>query len=328
MAVQFEDYYQTLGVKRDASADEIKRAYRQLARKLHPDTNKDDPDAAAKFSKVGEAYEVLSDPEKRQKYDQFGQHWKHGQSINPDDLNGVFGGGFGRGGTRHGFRGFGGDAKGPHGFHFESSGSEGFSDFFEALFGQMREAHAQDAGHGFDPRAGQTSAPRMQETAHDLTVTLHEALHGGTRSLSLQTPDGTSHLDVKIPAGVRDGSKIRLKEHGVVLRIAVAPHPDFTVAGSSLLTDVCVDPATAALGGKSDVNTPDGKATLTIPPGTNSGAKLRLKAQGLPTKPNGTDRGDLIARVMITVPKELTDRQHAAYEALREADNPDASQTE
>ncbi|MEM7576156.1 MAG: J domain-containing protein [Planctomycetota bacterium] len=304
MAVTFEDYYQTLGLKRDASAADIKRAYRTLARKLHPDVNKDDPEAAAKFSKVSEAHDVLSDPEKRKKYDQFGENWKHGQTINPEDFGG-FGGGF-----------RGGPSGGGGGFRFES-GNGGFSDFFESVFGQMRDAHAQDAA-GPGNSGFRTSAPPMQE--HPLTVTLHETLHGGTRSLSLQGPQGDQSIDVKIPAGVRTGSKIRLKEHGLLLKITLAPHPDYTVTGADLTADVPLDPATAALGGPVDVATPDGKtATLTVPPGTSSGAKLRLRGQGLPRKPNADERGDLLARLMIRVPKHLTDEQRSAYEALRDA---------
>lgn len=316
MAVTFEDYYQTLGLQRDASAEDIKRAYRKLARENHPDTNKDDPDAAAKFSKISEANEVLSDPEKRKKYDQFGQHWKQGQSINPDDVRGFGGGGFEdlfRNARTQGAR------PGPGGFRFEQSGGSS-SSFFDALFGQMHDAHAHD--DAFRRRPGNTGFRNQPaEQTHDLTVSLHEAMHGGTRSVSLQGPQGNSELDVKVPAGVREGSKIRLKQHGLVLRIHVASHPHFTVQGSDLTTVVHIDPATAALGGKADVNTPDGSATLTIPPGTSSGSKLRLRGKGLPTKPGGDEHGDLLARVMIRVPKELNEAQRAAYKQLKEANN-------
>ncbi len=323
MPVTFEDYYQTLGLERDASADDIKRAYRKLARQHHPDINKDDPEAAKKFSKVSEAYEVLSDPDKRKKYDQFGQHWKHGQSINPDDMHGFGGGGF-EDLFRHAQTR--GTHAGPGGFRYEQTDGN-FSDFFEALFGQMRDAHAHadreeafryaNAGNGRSPAA----AP---EQTHDLTVSLHEAMHGGSRSISLQGPQGNSELDVKIPAGVHEGSKIRLKEHGLVLRIHLAAHPHFTVQGNDLVTVVHIDPATAALGGKADINTPDGDASLTIPPGTSSGSKLRLRGKGLPIKPHATERGDLLARVMIRVPKELTDAQRTAYQTLKEANETQA----
>ncbi|MEM8781349.1 MAG: J domain-containing protein [Planctomycetota bacterium] len=305
MAVTFEDYYQTLGIARDASPEDVKRAYRQLARKLHPDVNKDDPDAAAKFAKVSEAHDVLSDPDKRKKYDRFGQNWKQGQTINPEDFA-NFGG----------FRGTGG---GDHGFRFEHSGGRGgFSDFFESIFGQMRDAHAADdfaagRGSGF-----QAPKPRLQE--HPITVSLHEAMRGGTRALTIEGGNGTQTIDVKVPAGVRDGSKIRLKSHGLMLVVTLAKHPDFAIQGDHLVADVSLDPATAALGGTADVKTPDGQiATLTVPPGTSSGAKLRLRGQGLPLKPGGAERGDLLARLMIRVPKDLTDPQRAAYEALRDA---------
>ena len=317
MAVKFQDYYETLGVERKASQDEIKRAYRKLARKYHPDVNKDES-AKGMFEKINEAYEVLGDPEKRKKYDQLGENWKHGQ-----DFAAGGGRGFGSGGFSSSYGG----------------GQSGdFSDFFNQFFGG---GHDRTAGHrrgratsfedlfggsaggmgGMGPgtggagRAGAAQTP-MQET--EATVSLYEAHHGTTRQLSLQGPQGVQTLDVKIPAGVTEGSKIRLRDKGVQIKVRVAGDPRFQVTGHDLTSDVKVDPATAALGGKVDVETLEGPATLTIPPGTSSGGKLRLKGKGL-HKRGQDERGDLFARVMITVPKSLTDEQREAYEKLREA---------
>lgn len=295
MAVTFEDYYKTLGVARDAGLDQIKKAYRTLARELHPDRNKAD-DAAEKFSKVSEAYDVLSDPEKRKKYDQLGANWKAGQEFRPPPgFEGFdFGGGSGRGG----------------GFH---SGGD-FSDFFRQMFGQ---GGGRGGAGGFEDLFGgggggtRTQAPREQEA--EITVSLHEAYHGSTRQLSLSGPGGEKKIDVKIPARLKPGSKIRLKGEHLLLKVNVAPDPRFKLDGTNLTSDLKVSPATAALGGKADVATLDGTVTMTIPPGTSSGARLRVRDKGLKD-------GDLLVRVQIAVPKTLSDEQRELYEKLRELD--------
>ena len=328
MAVKFQDYYETLGVERQASQDEIKRAYRKLARKYHPDVNKE-ASAKGMFEKINEAYEVLGDPDKRKKYDQLGANWKHGQDL-------AAGG--------HGFEdgGFSYSTGGGHGGEFSGDFSDFFNQFFagagagrdrtagrrrgrstsfEDLFGGSAGgmggmgAGPSGAGPSGAGRAGAVQTP-MQEA--EATVSLYEAHHGTTRQLSLQGPQGTQTLDVKIPAGVTEGSKIRLRAKGVQIKVRVAGDPRFQVTGHDLTTDVKIDPATAALGGKVDVETLEGPATLTIPEGTSSGGKLRLKGKGL-HKRGQDERGDLFARVMITVPKSLTDEQREAYEKLREA---------
>lgn len=335
MAVKFQDYYETLGVDRKASQDEIKSAYRKLARKYHPDVNKDES-AKGRFEKINEAYEVLGDPEKRQKYDQLGANWKHGQDFSPPpgggyDFGSGGGGGFGfrtsggRGGATfegdfsdffNQFFGAPGSAPGSGRARTHGHRAHGRASSFEDLFAGSPGSAGSARGAGSGPRGGASTAqPPMQET--DVTVSLHEAHHGATRRLTLQGPGGTQNLDVKIPAGVTDGSKIRLKDKGVQLHVKVAKDPRFEVHGHDLTTDVKVDPATGALGGKADVDTLDGPITLTIPPGSSSGSKLRLKARGL-HKRGKDERGDLFARVMITVPKTLTDEQRAAYEKLRE----------
>ena len=312
MAVTFEDYYKLLGVERSAAADEIKAAYRKLARKLHPDVNKDDPTAAEKFGKVTEAYEVLSDPDKREKYNRLGENWKHGQNIGPDDF------GF-RGGRGAGPGGPGG------GFNFQGADS---SDFFESLFGQRPGGRSRGGGDPFGGGGfgGGRPAPPPRDQEHEIEIDLADAATGTSMTLTVQGELAKSkQLDVNIPRGVKDGSVIRLKGQGLRLRIKLKKDPRFTVDGHDLTAEVGLPPATAALGGKVDVPTLDGTVAMTVPPGTSSGGRLRLRGKGLPTSARGDDAGDLYARLKIVVPKSLTEEQKQAYEALREADTAAAS---
>ena len=317
MALKFEDYYKTLGVDRSASADEIKRAYRKLANKHHPDKNKDNPDAAEKFGKVSEAYEVLSDKDKRAKYDRLGENWQAGDQFQPPP------------GYEQHFR----QGPGGGGFNFQSGGDAGgFSDFFEMLFGQASRGGPGSGGAGFEDlfggaggghrfeNPGQARAQqRAPEQTHEISISLTEAYHGASRQLQLQGPAGKQTIDVKIPKGTTTGNKLRLKEHNLLLKINVANDPRFELAtNGNLTTTVKLAPHVAALGGKVDVPTMDGTVTMTIPAGTSSGAKLRLKGKGMP-KRDGSN-ADLLARVMIEVPKELTEEQRKAYEELRDAD--------
>lgn len=298
MSVKFKDYYETLGVARDAAADEIKRAYRKLAQQFHPDRNKE-ADAEKKFAEVGEAYEVLSDPEKREKYDRLGADWKAGQDFRPPP------------GYEHAhFRG--GPGSGGGGFETVDA-----SDFFEALFGGAPrgpggrshfEEMFRQAGSAGPASAGPA---QRQEQQADLTVSLTEAHHGTTRRLNLQGPDGQQSIEVKVPAGTKPGSKLRLREHGLLLKIHVAPDPRFEIAGNHLTTDIKLSPWEAALGAKVDVPTLDGTVTMTIPPGTGSGGRLRLSEKGLGGK------GDLFVRIQIAVPKELTDTERKLFEQLQ-----------
>lgn len=308
MPVTFKDYYETLGVKRDATADQIKRAFRKLAQQYHPDRNKA-ADAEKKFREVNEAYEVLGDPDKRAKYDELGADWKNGQQFRGPGGSGSYGG---------------------QGFSFEGGN---FSDFFEALFGHAPRSRSGRAGAG---RAGASGGARFEdilrgqgfegfdhappaEQESDLLITLDEAYRGGTRQLQLQTHDGQRKtLDVKIPPGTTDGSRIRLRGESLVLRFKIAPHPTYTLDGRDLTTEVKLTPAEAALGAKVDVPTMDGFVTLTIPPGTSSGAKLRLRGKGLPARKAGEEPGDLFARVAIAVPKTLSDAERKLYEQLKE----------
>ncbi|XAM01556.1 J domain-containing protein [Phycisphaeraceae bacterium D3-23] len=297
MALKFEDYYKTLDVPRDASADVIKRAYRKLASKYHPDKNKDDPDAAEKFSKANEAYDVLSDPDKRKKYDQLGSNWKHGQTFDPPP-------------------GYGSQFRpGQDGFSFQSGGGGGggFSDFFEMFMRQQGGPKMSEGFGGGGPRM--QSQPTAQE--HDLTISLHEAYHGANRQLRLTGPRGDKTLDVRIPPGSTTGTKLGLKNDGLVLKLTVSPDPRFEVSGRNLTTTARVPCWDAALGAKVDVTTMDGTIALTIPPGTTSGAKLRLKGKGMPGRRKDDTPGDLMVRIMVDVPKELTDAQREQFEKLR-----------
>ena len=322
MALKFEDYYKTLGVSRSATADEIKRAYRKLANKHHPDKNKDNPKASEQFAKVAEAYEVLSDKDKRAKYDRLGENWKAGDQFQPPP-------GYGSASRTH--RGHGG------GFEFRSaSDAGGFSDFFEMLFGQAAQGGTGRAGASFDDIFGGNGNPggghrfenpgqgfsqqRPPEQTHEISISLTEAYRGASRQLTLQGPAGSQTIDVKIPKGTTTGNKLRLKEHNLILKINVANDPRFELSpNGNLTTTIKIPPHLAALGGKVDVPTMDGTVTMTLPPGTSSGAKLRLKGKGMPKRGDG--QADLFARVMIEAPKELSEEQRKAYEQLRELDN-------
>jgi curved DNA-binding protein len=296
MPVAFQDYYEALGVSRDASEDEIRSAYRQLARKYHPDINKE-AGAEDRFKQVAEAYEVLRDPEKRERYDRLGSNWKAGEDVSGAsgfDRGGEFGDGFGD--VRVDFGG--GD----------------FSDFFDRFF--ARRGTGSRAGYAsFSTRGGDHEA--------ELELTLEEAAAGGKRRLSLA--DGRD-FEVQIPRGVRDGQRIRLPGQGgagagggppgdLFLRVRIKPHPRFRVRGRDLYVDLAVSPWEAALGAEVPVPTLDGTARVKVPHGSSSGRRLRLRAQGLPGT-DGSPAGDLYAVVQIHVPKKLTKRERELFEEL------------
>lgn len=327
MAVKFQDYYQTLGVSRDASQDDIQRAYRKLARQYHPDVNKE-PGAEERFKQIGEAYAVLRDPETRRKYDQLGANWKAGDEFRPPP--GWQPGGRPRAGRTGGAR--------VEGFDFGDIG--GFSDFFETLFGSgspFGRAGGMGGMGGFGERrpGGARPGPRQGESHEaEITISLEDAYRGGTRRISLQSTDETGQTatrtyDVRIPPGVTEGSVIRLAGQGgagtggagagdLLLRVRLASHPRFRVSEHDLLTTLPVSPSEAALGAKVPVTTLDGEVLVTVPAGSQSGQKLRLRGKGLPKRAGGDARGDLIAELRIVVPKELTPEERALYERLRD----------
>jgi len=312
MAVQFRDYYETLGVSKTASEDEIRSAFRKLARKYHPDVAKDKKTAEEKFKQINEAYEVLSDPEKRRKYDQLGEHWNQPGGFQPPPQWGA--GQPGGGGYRWGSGENGG-------VEFEFGGT-GFSDFFEAFFGGGR---GRSAFGGFGQR-GET-AERGSDVEADIMVTLEEALHGSTRQVSLRRVGSkkTETYQVKIPRGVREGQRIRLAGQGeagerggksgdLFLRVRLARHPDFSVEGSDLVHEVKIAPWQAVLGDQLIVPTLEGNARLKLPPGTQGGQRFRLRERGLPGVSG--QRGDLYVVVQIALPKKLSEREREIWEQL------------
>jgi curved DNA-binding protein len=311
MAVQFRDYYETLGVPKTATEDEIRSAFRKLARKYHPDVAKDKTAAEEKFKQINEAYEVLGDPEKRRKYDQLGADWNQPGGFQPPP-------GWGGQQAGGGFHGYGGQ---DGGVEFEFGGT-GFSDFFEAFFGGGR---GRSAFGGFGGRPA--GAERGNDVEADIMVTLEEALHGSTRTVSLRRA-GSNKVEsyqVKIPRGVHEGQRIRLAGQGeagerggksgdLFLRVRLARHPDFSIEGSDLIHEVKIAPWQAVLGTELKVPTLEGTVRLKVPPGTQGGQRFRLRGRGLTTS-SGT-RGDLYVEVQINVPKKLTDREREIWREL------------
>jgi curved DNA-binding protein len=316
MPVAFRDYYEALGVPRDAGEEDIRRAYRKLARQYHPDVNKDEG-AEDRFKEIAEAYEVLRDPEKRERYDRFGANWKAGEDVSgAEGFGGGRPGGFG--GGQGGFR----DVR----VDFGSGGDFGdlgdFSDFFEGFFGRSRGRGGDGARRsaGFD---GFSTRGADQEATIELS--LEEAARGGRRRITL---DGRDY-EVNIPQGVREGQRIRLAGEGgpgagggpsgdLFLRVRLKPHPRFHVEGRDLQVELPVTPWEAALGATVEVPTLDGTTKVRVPAGSSSGRRLRLRGQGMP---DGRGNGDLYATVEIEVPKKLTDEEREAFERLGSVSN-------
>ncbi|HWC03608.1 MAG TPA: DnaJ C-terminal domain-containing protein [Methylomirabilota bacterium] len=296
MAVKFRDYYEVLGVPRTATPDDVKRAYRQLARKHHPDLQPpaERAKAAERFKEINEAYEVLGDPEKRAKYDALGANWKGGMDFTPPPGTGWAPA----------------DAS-----EWEDLG--GVSDFFASLFGRGR---AQGG------RGGTRIVFPGRDIEAELPVTVDELLRGGRRRITID--GGGGGLEVEIPPGAREGTVLRLAGKGepspdggppgdLYLRVRLVPHPRYRVAGDDIAMDLRLWPWQAVLGGEVRIETPDGPVTLTIPVGTQSGRRLRLRGRGLPRGDGG--RGDLHAIVRIVVPEAPSPGERAAYEALKRA---------
>ena len=302
-----EDHYQTLGIARNASPEDIKAAYLKLARKFHPDKNPDDKTAKAKFQKVQAAFDVLSDPSKREMYDRYGSSFES-MGAGPQPRGGAAWSGRAAPGFEDiDFGQFFGERFGNEG------GGEGFADIFKQ-FGRGGSA-------GGAKKRGR-SAARGEDLHEETQISFQTAIAGGEMQLSLQRPSGkVETLGVKIPAGIEDGAKIRLRGQGgegvgngkpgdILLTIRVAPHPFFTRKGNDLTVKVPVTLAEAALGGKIDVPTPHGAIALRVPPSTSSGKKLRVKGQGV--HPKSGEPGDLYAEIQILLPEKLNDETIAA----------------
>ncbi len=311
MGVEYKDYYKTLGVDRKAAQDDITKAYKKLAKKYHPDLNPGDKSAEEKFKDITEAYEVLKDEEKRKLYDQLGPNWQDGRQ---------FQGGPGAGGYNFTFNG-----RPFQGQHFDGSG---FSDFFETLFGGMGGAQGPSGGgFGADPFGGFSSrARRGRDMEAEMLVSLADAVKGADRTVSLEGKEGPRTLKVTVPAGVREGAKLRLAGQGhpgiggaaagdLYLRIRFAEHPLYTVDGDNLIHDVQIKPWEAVLGTRIRVPTLEGEVDLAVPEGTGSGRKLRLRGKGLGPV---SGRGDLFVRIGIAATKPATDRERELWRQLAE----------
>ena len=339
--MDYKDYYKTLGVKKNASADEIKKAYRKLARKHHPDVNKGDKASEEKIKDINEAYEVLSDEEKRAKYDRFGAEWQQfsGAGGRPQDFNwGAWGAGQPGGGsyTRNvspeEFEQMFGGGRG--------TGGGGFSDFFETLFGAMagqttggRPAGGARPGFGGsyttgdDLFGGRQATPPMLDQEHPIQVTLEEAFHGTARTL--QWENGR-RVEARIPRGVRTGSKVRLSGQAgatdgragdLYLKVEVLPHSLYDRDGDDLRLTLSIDLFTVLLGGKVSVPAIDKPVNLTIPEGTRNGKTFRLTKLGMPKLRQPDERGDLYVTVAIELPAKLSDEEKRLvreWQAVRE----------
>ncbi len=309
--MEYKDYYKTLGVDRKSTQDDIAKAYKKLAKRYHPDLNPGDKSAEEKFKDVTEAYEVLKDEEKRKLYDQLGSNWQDGRQ---------FQGGSGAGGYNFTFKG-----RPFQGQHFDGSG---FSDFFETLFGNMGNAQgAPGGGFGADPFSSFSSRMRRgRDMEAEIFVSLADAVKGAEQTVSLEGRDGPRTLKVTVPAGVREGAKLRLAGQGypgtggagngdLYLRIRFADQPLYAVEGDNLIHDVQIKPWEAVLGTRIRVPTLEGEVEIAVPEGTSSGRKLRLRGKGLGPV---SGRGDLFVRIGIAATRPATDRERELWRQLAE----------
>ncbi len=303
--MEYRDYYKILGVGRDAKEDDIKRAYRRLARKYHPDVSKE-ANAEEHFKEVQEAYEVLKDPAKRSQYDQLGSNWKNGQEFRPPP------------GWQDGFSGF----QSGGGFHNDDGEEINFSDFFSSLFGQQRGGHAgPPPGFGRGGRVARGRDERAQ-----IAISLEDAFRGGAHTINLQMGNTVRTLKITIPAGILPGQQLRLAKQGspagpgrqagdLYLDIQIKPHPVFSLEGRNIVMTLPITPWEAALGAKVPVATLAGTVELKIAAGSQSGQKLRLKGRGMPGKPTA---GDQYVNLKIVTPPVKTDADRAFYEKMAE----------
>jgi DnaJ-class molecular chaperone len=317
--MEFKDYYATLGVSKASTDKEIKQAYRKLARKFHPDVNPGDKQAEHRFKEINEAYEVLGDADKRRKYDELGANWRLYEQAEAQGGPNPF-----AGWTAHMGGSPGGGFRTMTQEEMEHLFGEAtpFSDFFTTFFGGMG---GTTSGRGPRGRARQRAG---RDVEHEIELTLEEAYHGTTRRLALKHDGHSRTVDVRIPPGVANGSRVRVAgegEHGVggavsgdlYLSVRLAPHPAFERKGRDLYVTVRVAAPTAVLGGEAEVRTLSGKPVrLRIPPFTQNGQMFRLKGFGMPTVGRPDDKGDLYARVEVQMPTTLSPEEREHYEAL------------
>ncbi len=348
--VQFKDYYDVLGVDRGASEQQIRAAFRKRARELHPDVNRDDPQAAEKFKDLNEAHEVLSSADKRAMYDRFGEEWQRYRDagVSPSDAPYTR-----RGAPNEDFESWFTGGEGSFTYRTSGAGNERFSDFFNLLFGNQGEP----AGRS---RIRQNRPTRGTDSELTTTVTLEEAFTGTTRQVTIKSPEacpicsgsGTARgatcprcdgsgtvdrqkqLEVRIPKGVRTGSRVRIAGQGasgshggaagdVYLVIRVLPHPRFERNGADLVAEVHVPLYSAMLGGETVVETLSGPIALTIPAGTQQGQLFRLRGKGMPVLGSRAgEHGDLRLRVIVDIPTDLTEEERQAFERLRDSRQP------
>lgn len=342
--MEYKDYYTVLGVARDAGENEIRSAYRKLARQYHPDVNPGNTAAETRFKEINEAYQVLSDAEKRAKYDQFGRDWERYQQTAGTRQQPDF---------ERWFTGSPGGVR----FEYTTDDGGGFSDFFRTLFGNAG-ARRTATGQGQRVRL-----ERGADLEQEVEIPIEEAYRGTTRVLQLQgertcpecggvgikqsqlcdtcrgrgTITDNRRLEVRIPAGVHEGSRVRVAGKGepgvgsapagdLYLRIRLQPHPQFEIDGTDVRVNVPADIYTCVLGGEVEVPTPSGrKLALTIPPGTNNNKSFRLRGQGMPSLGHSSRRGDLYATVVVNLPERLTEHQKELFRQLRELDSTGAT---
>lgn len=309
--MEYKDYYKILGVERNANKDEIKRAYRKLALKTHPDRNPGDAKAEEKFKEINEAYQVLSDPEKRARYDQLGESYTQWQQG---------------GAPAGGFKWEDWFTQTPSGNvrvnvgNFEDILGGDFSEFFRRIFGGAQDFGTATQGRGSYQRTRRAVTPSYQQ---NVAISLNEAFQGTTRRIEV---DG-KRLEVKIPAGAKTGTKIRVantistgegaQKGDLYLAIKVADDPRFSVKGNDLHTEVTVNLYTAVLGGEVKVQTPSGNVVLTIPPGIQPGQSIRLAGRGIPKLNSPNTKGDLYAHIKVKIPHNLTQKQKELFQELK-----------
>ena len=316
--MEYKDYYKILGVDRNASEKDVKRAYRRLARQFHPDVNPDDKQAEEKFKEINEAYQVLSDTKKRAKYDQLGASWQQWQRMGRD--TGQFDWSQWFTGTPGGVRV---DWSGDLGNLFGGAGAGTFSNFFRTIFGEMGGTGRTRTTEDFFRRTTSRRTLHGQDMEAEVEITLEEAFYGTTRVLER---DGR-RIRAKIPPGVLSGSKVRITSKGspgyggsplgdLYLNITVKPHPIFEREGNNLRCNINVDLYAAVLGGQARVSTLNGDVSLSIPAGTNTGKTFRLRGKGMPAPRNPKQRGDLLATARVQVPQRLNAHERELFEEL------------